>query len=111
MRALLCLSIVLHSSAAFAITPESSRAVILAARTGDAIGGASVCGVPEDRLASAGRRAAGQVRDLATSGAELARAQATHERAIRSGADRVARDGPDSCRTAIDRFRQMELGR
>ena len=111
MRVPLAVFIAVAPAGASAVTPESSCAVILAAQTGEIIGGASVCGMPEDRLVMAGGKVIGRIRDLATSGAETARAQASHERAVRRGADQVARAGPEACRAAIDRFRALELGR
>ena len=67
MRALL-LSVLLAfvGTSAVAITPESSRAIILAAQSGEVIGAASVCGMPERELIEVGRQVIGRIRDLAT---------------------------------------------
>lgn len=112
MRALL-LSVILAfvGASSLAITPESSRAVILAAQSGEVIGAASVCGMPERELVEVGRQVIGQIRDLATSDGELARARRAHEEAVSCGAERATRAGEKACPEALERVRALTRAR
>lgn len=107
MQIALCLLLALSPAAALAVTPESSRAVILAAQTGEVIGAASVCGVPEKALLKVGREIIGRIRDWATTPAEIERALLAHERAVERGAARVRRAGEGACHEARERFRAL----
>lgn len=70
----------------------------VATRTGEIIGAASACGVPDDELIALGRKVIGWARDAARDAAELRRAQAAHEAAgqTRGRSDRESR--PDRVR-------------
>ena len=58
-RVLLIVSVALLPVAAAGVTPERSEAVIIAARTGEVIGAATACGVPEAELVELGRKVIG----------------------------------------------------
>lgn len=100
-RVLLTISIALLPVAAAGVTPERSEAVIVAARTGEVIGAAAACGVPEAELVELGRRVIGWARDTARDAAELKRAQGAHEVSVTRAAARVRRSGRGACDAAL----------
>ncbi|WP_375458494.1 hypothetical protein [uncultured Enterovirga sp.] len=59
LRVLITLSVALFPAAATAVTPERSQAVTIAARTGEVIGAAAACGVPEAELVELGPGSSG----------------------------------------------------
>ena len=85
-----------------------SPAIALAANSGEVIGAASVCGVPEARLVALGRKVIGFIRDLATSAEELRAAQAAHESAVQRSAAVASRNKAEACGSAFNRFEELE---
>lgn len=86
---LLTLIAVLAFAPAFAVTPESSPAVLSAMRSGEIIGAAVACGVPEEQLGPLRRKAAQAFRAKATSDADLDRAHLLYDQALAHGAEEV----------------------
>lgn len=87
---------------------SQSEAEAIAARTGEIIGGASVCGVAEGELIALGAKVIRWARDTAQSAAELKQAQAAHEAAVQRAADRVARQRASTCEATVRTFRELE---
>ena len=110
-RVLITLSVALLPAAATAVTPERSQAVSIAARTGEVIGAAAACGVPEAELVELGRRVIGRARDTARDAAELKRAQGAHEAAVNRGAARVRQAGRGACDAALTALHALERER
>lgn len=108
---LLIAPVALVTTSAVAITPERSQAVTIAARTGEVVGAAEACGVPESELVELGRKVIGWARDTALDAAELRRAQQAHEAAVTRGADRMRRAGGKACEGAVAAFRDLERER
>ncbi|MBM0206112.1 hypothetical protein JNW90_26160 [Micromonospora sp. STR1s_5] len=71
---------------AAAITPLS-QAESMAWRSGEVIGAASACGVPESRLIAVGRITIGLIREVASSPAQAERARKLHEQIVTRTAD------------------------
>lgn len=107
-RVLLTLLVVLLPAATLAVTSERSQAVAIAARTGEVIGAAAACGVPEAELVELGRKVIGWARDTARNAAELKRAQSAHEASVTRGAARMRRTGAKACDAALAAFRDLE---
>ena len=108
---LLIAPVAVVATSAVAITPERSQAVTIAARTGEVVGAAEACGVPESELVELGRKVIGWARDTARDAAELRRAQQAHEAAVTRGADRVRRARGNACEGAVAAFRDLERER
>ena len=107
-RVLITLSVALFPAAATAVTPERSQAVTIAARTGEVIGAAAACGVPEAELVELGRRVIGWARDTARDAAELKRAQRAHEVSVTRAAARVRQTGRGACDAALAALHALE---
>lgn len=100
----------LVAAPALAITPISSPAILTAIRTGEIIGAAEACGLPEGELIELGRKVIGRFRETARDAAELQRAQTLHEQAVGRGAQRIA-TGRETCARAVEAFRALERER
>lgn len=107
-RVLLALSFALFPAAATAVTPKRSQAITLAARTGEVIGAATACGVPEAELMELGRRVIGWARDTARDAAELKRAQRAHEGSVTRAAARVRQTGRGACDATLAALHALE---
>jgi hypothetical protein len=100
-------SIVLGLAAsAWAVTPLSP-AESMAQRSGEVIGAAAACGVPESRLVAVGRTTVYRIREVARTPAEAERARKLHERTVASTAMKV-RNQQNGCPTAIEGFERAE---
>lgn len=82
----------------------------IAGRSGEAVGAAAACGVPNDELIAFARTFIRGIRQAATSDEELQRAQAAHEAGVQRGSDEVRRAGAAACPAAIERFRALARG-
>lgn len=107
-RVLLTLSVALLPVAAAGVAPERSEAVTIAARTGEVIGAAAACGVPEAELIELGRKVIGWARDTARDAAELGRAQSAHEAGVTRAAARVRQAGRGACDAALSALHALE---
>lgn len=107
-RVLFTLSVALTPAEVTAVTPERSQAVMVAARTGEVIGAAAACGVPEAELVELGRRVINWARDSARDAADLKRAQQAHEASVTRAATRVRQTGASACDVALAAFRELE---
>lgn len=94
--------------AASAQAASRSEAEAIATRTGEIIGGASACGIPEGELVALGAKVIRWARDSARSAAELKRAQEAHEAAVQRSADRVGWRGASACDATVRTFRELQ---
>ncbi|MBM0203975.1 hypothetical protein JNW90_13280 [Micromonospora sp. STR1s_5] len=76
-------------------------------RSGEVIGAASACGVPESRLLAVGRTTIGLIREVARSSAEVERARRLHEQVVNRTAERL-RYQQSECPAAIEAFEWAE---
>ena len=86
-----------------------SEAVAIAARTGEVIGAAATCGVPDGELTAVGRKVITWAKNAAHDAAELRRAQSAHETAVSRGAARVRRAGESACAATLRSLRELEM--
>lgn len=105
-------------SAAFLITvalagpaQAASEAERIATRTGEVMGAAAECGLPEGELMTVARKVIGWARDTAKDAGELRRAQAAHEAAVNRSAARVQKAGVGACAATVRAFRDLERER
>src|SRR4051812_12524089 len=91
---------VLALGAGLALRASADTAVNIASRTGEIIGAASACGMEAGGLLAVGYTVIGWARDQARTPAELKRARAAHEAAVRRGAARIEKQGPAACPAA-----------
>ena len=84
-----------------------STAETMAARSGEIIGGASVCGVAGERLVALGKEVIEQVRFAAQSPSEQTLLQNVHEAALYALASKVSRH-PGMCSKVTKSFQALE---
>lgn len=89
----------------------ASEAETIAARTGEVLGAAAACGVPEPELVALARKVIGWARDSARDAGELRRAQTAHEAAVGRAAERIQRAGEGACAGTMRAFRELERER
>ena len=87
-----------------AASEARSRAVELARSTGEVIGAAMACDVPDERLIAIGKEVIGRVREAARSPREVGQARKAHEAAVKRASDPV----PTNCPEAIRLFEELE---
>ena len=92
---------------AHALSPEGSRAVLEAIRTGEIVGAAAACRAPDDRLIGVGRKVIHGIRAMAKSEAELERARVRHEQAVQRGAAK-AKARQITCEAALAALMELE---
>ena len=99
---------VLGLGAGLALRATADTAVDIASRTGEIIGAASACGMGAGDLLAVGYTVIGWSRDQARTSAELKRARAAHEAAVRRGITRIDKQGPGACPAAVAAFRDLQ---
>jgi hypothetical protein len=99
---------VLGLGAGLALRASAETAVDIASRTGEIIGAASACRMEAGDLLAVGYTVIGWARDQARTPAELKRARAAHEAAVRRGVARIEKQGPGGCPAAVATFRDLQ---
>ena len=99
---------VLGLGAGLALRASAGHALDIASRAGEIIGAAASCGIEAGDLLVVGYTVIRWVRDEARTPAELKRARAAHEIAVRRAADRIEKQGPGACPPATAAFRDLQ---
>jgi hypothetical protein len=99
---------VLGVGGGLALRASAGHALDIASRTGEIIGAAASCGIEAGDLLVVGYTVMGWVRDEARTPAELKRARAAHELAVRRATDRIEKQGRGECPAATAAFRDLQ---
>jgi hypothetical protein len=107
MRTFVASLLLMASSPSLAITPESSRAVLLAVGSGEIVGAAIACGLTPLEQTVIRRQTSREIRSLSESEQEHARARSWYDRAIERAAAKAGQDGVKACPEVIGRARAL----
>jgi len=89
------------------MSAASSPGIAEAVRTGEIIGGAMACGVPQGRILSVARSVTRRISELAQSPDEIRQARTFHEDAVKRASERI-KAGEGDCGEAVHSFDRLE---